>query len=149
MNNADPSSKLPYESMLYHPLTGECVKVNEKNQVELGSCDNNSSKWMHTKDGSQVVLVGTNKCLTADAEGLPALVSEHNCETQKSSWKSLSLSKLHLGISWNHQQNLCLHKDSNSSAIVTAKCICIDHRDSLCLDDPRSQWFQFVPTNVV
>ncbi|XP_054778445.1 glycosyl hydrolase 5 family protein-like [Prosopis cineraria] len=146
--NQDPGSKLPQHSILYHPLSGQCVTVNEKDEVELGSCEN-KSRWHHAKKGNQILLVGTDKCLSANGEGLPVLVSAgHNCNSHKSAWKSLSLSKLHLGIKQENDHHLCLQKDSNTSAIVTAKCICIRNEDSLCLDDPRSQWFQFVPANV-
>ncbi|XP_028770449.1 glycosyl hydrolase 5 family protein-like [Neltuma alba] len=145
--NQDPSSKLRQHSILYHPLSGQCVNVNDKDELGLGSCENRN-RWHHAKNGNQILLVGTDKCLSADGEGLPVLVSDQNCKSHKSVWKSLSLSKLHLGIQHENHHHLCLQKDPNTSALVSAKCVCIDDDDSLCLEDPRGQWFQFVPTNV-
>lgn len=128
---------------MYHPITGQCAQVNNKNELEIGSCEN-QNRWIYSKDGTQILLSGTKKCLTASSEGLSVSVSD-DCHSKKSLWKAVSLSKLHLATMDRNQ--LCLQKDSNSSAVVTSKCICIDD-DSLCLDDPTSQWFQLVPTNV-
>ena len=129
---------------MYYPLSGQCVKVNNKNELEVGSCEN-QQRWIHN-NGSQIILSGTNKCITAAGEGLPATVSD-DCQSKSSSWRPLSLSKLHLATLDKDGNHLCLEKDPNSSKIVTSKCICITD-DSLCLDDPQSQWFQLVPTNV-
>ncbi|XP_028769654.1 glycosyl hydrolase 5 family protein-like [Neltuma alba] len=146
--NQDPTSKFPIANILYYPLSGQCVHVNQKNELEVGSCENKIERWVH-EDGSQILLSGTNKCLTASGEGLPVVVSDgNNCQSkQSSSWKSASLSKLHLATVDQHGKQLCLHQDANSSTIVTRRCICILD-DPTCLDDPRSQWFQFVPTNL-
>ncbi|KAK4266799.1 hypothetical protein QN277_023673 [Acacia crassicarpa] len=143
--NQDPTSKLPVANILYYPLSGQCVRVNKKSELEVGSCENKIDKWV-LEDGSQILLSGTNKCLTVSGEGLPVVVSDDN-KCQSSSWKSVSLSKLHWSTMDQHGKQLCLHKDSNSSRIMTKRCICIQD-DSTCLDDPRSQWFQFVPTNL-
>jgi len=129
---------------MYHPLSGRCAQVNEKNEVELGSCET-KNRWVGGENGTKIILHGTKKCLTAAGEGLPVVVSD--CERKSSSWKSVSLSKLHLATMNQQEEQLCLQKDSNSSSIVTSKCICIKD-DSLCLDDPQSQWFQLVETNV-
>lgn len=142
--NADPTSKRSKAYIMYHPLTGKCVQVNENNKLEIGSCEN-QKRW--TYKGSQIFLKESQKCLTASGEGLPVSVSD-DCESKNSSWKTASPSKLHLAtVNQDGKQQLCLQKDTNSSAVVTSKCICI-HDDSLCLDDPQSQWFQLVATNV-
>ncbi|KAJ1392616.1 Ricin B-like lectin [Sesbania bispinosa] len=143
--NQDPTSKASNAYMMYHPLTGQCAHVNNKNELEVGSCES-QNRWIYGGDGSQVLLSGTKKCLTASGEGLPVSVSD-DCQSKNSSWKSVSLSKLHLATMDQDGKQLCLQKDSSSSSIVTSKCICITN-DSLCLDDPQSQWFQFVATNV-
>lgn len=146
--NQDPTSKLPFANILYYPLGGQCVLVNKKNELQVGGCENEINRWVH-EDGAQILFSGTNKCLTASGEGLPVVVSDDNeCQSkQSSSWRSVSLSKLHLATMDQHGKQLCLHKDLNSSSIVTRRCICVED-DSTCLDDPRSQWFQFVPTNL-
>ncbi|XP_027337388.1 glycosyl hydrolase 5 family protein-like [Abrus precatorius] len=143
--NQDPTSKVPIAYILYHPLSGQCAQVNDKNELEVGSCDN-QNRWIYGGNGSQILLQGSKKCLTASSEGLPVAVSD-DCQSKNSSWKSVSLSKLHLATMDQDGEQICLQKNSNSSIIVTSKCICIED-DSLCLNDPQSQWFQLVPTNV-
>ncbi|KAI4328758.1 hypothetical protein L6164_021090 [Bauhinia variegata] len=143
--NQDPSSKLPYQSIMYHPQSGQCVQVNAKDELELGSCET-KNRWIHKGNGAELLLSGTNKCLHAAGEGKPALV-RGDCKSNKSSWKPVSLTKLHLANFEEHGRGLCLQKDLNSSSIVTVKCICITD-DSSCLDNPQSQWFQLVFTNV-
>ncbi|XP_027905958.1 glycosyl hydrolase 5 family protein-like [Vigna unguiculata] len=142
--NIEPNSKAPIVNILYHPLSGQCVQVNDKNEVELGRCET-KTRWVRAENETKIILHGTKKCLTTTGEGLPVIVSD--CERNNSSWRSASLSKLHLATMNQQQEQLCLQKDSNSSTIVTSKCICIKD-DSLCLDDPQSQWFQLVQTNV-
>ncbi|MED6186825.1 hypothetical protein PIB30_070415 [Stylosanthes scabra] len=114
MKIQDPTSKKANANIIYYPLSGQCAKVNHKNELELvtvsDDCENKNKK--------------------------------------NNSWRKVSLSKLHLAT-FDHKsgKTLCLQKDPNSSTIVTSKCICITD-DSQCLDDPQSQWFQLVPTNV-
>ncbi|KAK7292629.1 hypothetical protein RJT34_15480 [Clitoria ternatea] len=143
--NQDPTSKSLITYIMYYPLSGQCAQVNDKNELEVGSCDN-KSRWIYSKHGSQILLHGTKKCLTSGGKGLPVSVSD-DCQSKSSSWESVSLSKLHLATKQEGEKQLCLQKDSTSSSIVASKCICIKD-DSLCLDDPQSQWFQLVPTNV-
>ncbi|RDX71319.1 hypothetical protein CR513_49352, partial [Mucuna pruriens] len=143
--NQEPTSKAPIVHILYHPLSGQCAQVNDKNELEVGSCES-KNRWVHGGNGTQILLHGTKKCLIAAGEGLPVALSD-DCKSKNSSWKHVSLSKLHLATMDQHENQLCLQKDSNSSSIVTSKCICVKD-DSLCLDDPQSQWFQFVATNV-
>ncbi|XP_045800301.1 glycosyl hydrolase 5 family protein-like isoform X3 [Trifolium pratense] len=142
--NQDPTSKLPNAYILYHPLSGNCAQVNNNNELEIGSCAN-QNKW--TYNGSQILFNNTSKCLTSAGEGFPVSVSD-NCQSKNSSWQTASLSKLHLATVDQDGKQLCL-QDSNSfnSSVVASKCICIND-DSLCLDDPQSQWFQLVATNV-
>ncbi|XP_024640787.1 glycosyl hydrolase 5 family protein [Medicago truncatula] len=141
--NQDPTSKVSEAYIMYHPLTGQCGQVNDKNELEIGSCEN-QTRWIY--NGSQILLNDSKKCLTAIGEGLPVAISD-DYENKNSSWKSESLSRLHLATVDQNGKHLCLHKDYNSSFVVTSKCICIND-DSLCLDDPQSQWFQLVATNV-
>lgn len=143
--DAEPTSKAPIFFILYHPLSGQCAQVNHKNELEVGSCES-KNRWIHGEHESPIHLHGTKKCLTAGGEGLPVTLSG-DCQSKSSSWKSVSLSKLHLATMDHNEKQLCLQKGFNSSSIVTSKCICIED-DSLCLDDPQSQWFQLVATNV-
>ncbi|KAL1338031.1 hypothetical protein HN51_032720 [Arachis hypogaea] len=145
----DPTSKVSNnESILYYPLSGQCVKVNGRNELEVSSCET-KDRWIHDGDGGNINLVKTNKCLTSNGEGFPVTLS-NDCKSKNSSWMFVSRSKLHLATT-NIQSDgeyLCLQKDSNSPTILTSKCICIeDDDDSTCLNNPQSQWFQLVPTN--
>ncbi|KAK7274536.1 hypothetical protein RIF29_15630 [Crotalaria pallida] len=141
--NQDPTSKNPGGYIMYHPLTGKCAQVNDKNELEVASCES-QKRWNYV--GSNILLDDTKKCLTAGGEGLSVAVSD-DCQNQSSSWSPASLSRLHLATTDKDGHQLCLQKDSNSSSIVASQCICVED-DSLCLDDPRSQWFQLVAANV-
>jgi len=66
---------------LYHPLSGQCAQVNEKNEVELGSCET-KNRWVHGENATKILLQGIKKCLTAAGEGLPIIVSD--CERKNS-----------------------------------------------------------------
>jgi hypothetical protein len=132
---------------MFHPLTGKCAHVNKSNnELVLGDCKSHS-QWSSEGDGSPIRLMDSALCLKAEGEGLPATLSKH-CLSQQSSWRSVSKTGLHLATSDGNRSLLCLELDSDSSKIVTRKCICIDDNDSSCLDNPQSQWFQLISTNV-
>lgn len=112
----------------------------------MGDCKSNSL-WSFEGDGSPIRLMNSAMCLKAVGEGLPPSLSE-DCLSAQSSWKAVSRSGLHLASFAKDGELLCLEKDSNSTKIVTKKCICIGDDDPSCLDDPLNQWFRLVPTNV-
>lgn len=131
---------------MFHPLTGKCAHANgSNNELVLGDCKSHS-EWSFEGDGSPIRLMDSAMCLKAEGEGLPATLSEH-CLSPQSSWKSVSKTGLHLATSHGNGPLLCLEMESDSSKIVTRKCICIDENDSSCLDNPQSQWFQLISTN--
>ncbi|XP_020997363.1 glycosyl hydrolase 5 family protein-like isoform X1 [Arachis duranensis] len=140
----DPSSKAPYSHILYHPQSGLCVKADQNyNRIELGDCKK-ASGW--NQEGDKIKLNGDHCLKSLGTEGDPAVLSS-DCSSSSdlsSSWKFISDSGLHLQ---HNNTGLCLDKDRNSSILVTNKCICIGD-DTGCLDNPQSQWFQLVPTNV-
>jgi len=35
--NVDPTSEVSKAYIMYHPLIGHCVQVNDKNELEIGS----------------------------------------------------------------------------------------------------------------
>ncbi|XP_039166814.1 glycosyl hydrolase 5 family protein-like [Eucalyptus grandis] len=79
-------------------------------------------------------------------DGLPPALS-NDCSSQRSAWRSISNSKLHVAATDEHGNRLCWEKKSNESSLVlTRKCICVDD-DSGCMENPQGQWFKFVPTN--
>lgn len=140
----EPSSNSNKNYIIYHPLSGECVKVNNQNEIELGDCEG-PSKWNH--EGQQIKLVGNGTCMEAISDGSIVKLS-NDCKSKQSFWKTLSATNLHLGTLDGQGQNLCLQRESPTSPkIVTRKCICVDDNPN-CLDDPQSQWFQLVTTNM-
>ncbi|KAJ7968636.1 Endoglucanase [Quillaja saponaria] len=144
--NQDPNSKNMQYYIMFHPLTGQCVQANNKNELEVDDCGNQISQWSQDAN-SRIRLTGSSMCLKAVGEGLPPTLS-NECTSQQTSWKSVSQSGLHLATSDGNGQQLCLDRESfNSSKIVTRKCICIQD-DPKCLDDPQNQWFKLVSTNV-
>lgn len=142
----DPTSNLSKSHIMFHPLTGKCAHANgSNNELVLGDCKSHS-EWSFEGDGSPIRLMDSAMCLKAESEGLPATLSEH-CLSPQSSWKSVSKTGLHLATSHGNGPLFCLEMESDSSKIVTRKCICIDENDSSCLDNPQSQWFQLISTN--
>lgn len=142
--NAEPSSNSSKSYIIYHPLSGQCVNVNNNQELELGNCEG-QNKW--SQEGQQIKLVGKGTCIEAIGNGSPVRLS-NDCKSKQSFWKTLSVSNLHLGTLDGQGQNLCLERESPTSPkIVTKKCICVGE-DPNCLDDPQSQWFQLVNTNV-
>jgi len=141
---------LPQRSPAYISCTTHYLanvpKWMAKMNLKLVAVRESKNRWVRSRNGTEILLHGTKKCLTAAAERLSVVVSDE-CQSKNSSWETVSLSKLHLATTDQHEKQLCLQKDSNSSSIVTSKCICIKD-DSQCLDDPQSQWFQLVATNV-
>ncbi|XLR12303.1 hypothetical protein S83_040241 [Arachis hypogaea] len=87
-------------------------------------------------------------CLKATGEGLPPTLSKDCLSPPQSSWRFVSVTGLHLATKNKNGDLLCLDTDSHSSKLVTKKCICVDDDDSACLDNPQSQWFQLLTTNV-
>ena len=62
--------------------------------------------------------------------------------------KNASNAKLQLATSDEQRLILCLQRaSSHSLQIVTKKCMCRD--DSQCQEDPQSQWFKLVQSNVL
>lgn len=133
-------------NILYHPLSSQCVQVNNKNKLHLKDCKS-WTKWSFDEYGATVRLMGTALCLKAVGHGLPPILSD-DCLSQQSAWKFVSKSKLHLAALDGQGKYLCLQKKSStSSEILTRRCICIED-DSNCEENPQIQWFKLVPTNV-
>ncbi|KAK7319585.1 hypothetical protein RJT34_04308 [Clitoria ternatea] len=141
----DPTSNQSKSNIMFHPLTGNCAHVNNSNEIVMGDCKSNSL-WRYEGDGSPMRLKDSALCLKAIGEGLPPILSQ-DCLSSQSSWKAVSLTRLHLATFDKDGSLLCLEKESNSSKIVTRKCICVED-DSSCLDNPQSQWFKLISTNV-
>lgn len=134
---------------MYHPQTGRCVSVNKKN-VSTSACDR-IQRWgfEYDENGSQITLIGTSGCLTVEGDKLPVKLTA-DCSSQKSTWKFVSKSKMHLAARDEQGMDLCLEWDSLNSTIVTNKCLCLgDDLGDLpsCPQNPQPQWFKLILTN--
>ena len=94
---AEPSSNSSKSYIIYHPLNGQCVKVNNNNELELGDCDG-QSKW--NQEGQQIKLVGNDTCIEAISDGSQVKLS-NDCKSKQSFWKTLSATNLHLSTWMN------------------------------------------------
>ncbi|XP_017239569.1 glycosyl hydrolase 5 family protein [Daucus carota subsp. sativus] len=145
----DPTSEYASYYAMYHPQTGRCVSVN-KNNVTTSSC-HRLQRWgfEYDENGSRITLVGTSGCLTVVADKAPVKVTG-DCSSQKSTWKFVSKSKMHLAARDEKGMDLCLEWDSLNSTIVTNKCLCLgDDLGDLpwCSQNPQTQWFKLILTN--
>ncbi|KAL1823651.1 hypothetical protein ACET3Z_010429 [Daucus carota] len=145
----DPTSEYASYYAMYHPQTGRCVSVN-KNNVTTSSC-HRLQRWgfEYDENGSRITLVGTSGCLTVVGDKAPVKVTG-DCSSQKSTWKFVSKSKMHLAARDEKGMDLCLEWDSLNSTIVTNKCLCLgDDLGDLpwCSQNPQTQWFKLILTN--
>lgn len=144
----DPTSNYETYYLMYHPQTGGCVHVGKHN-ITTSECYE-LNRWSYDGgDGSPIKLLGTSGCLTVKGDGLPAKVTG-DCSSQRSIWKFVSKSRMHLAAKDDQGRDLCLEWDSFNSTIVTKKCLCLgdDLQDiSWCGENPQRQWFKFVQTN--
>ncbi|OVA18921.1 Glycoside hydrolase [Macleaya cordata] len=139
----DPTSKLPINHVMYHPLSGNCVLVDDSNSIQLTDCLNRSH-WSYGGDETPINLVGTSMCLKAVGDGLPVTVST-DCSSNQSNWRVISSSNLQLSTMDEQGKSLCL--ENNSSTILTKECLCPTDVEK-CQDNPEIQWFKLVPTNM-
>ncbi|KAG6585801.1 hypothetical protein SDJN03_18534, partial [Cucurbita argyrosperma subsp. sororia] len=139
--NQDPNSKAPMSYIMLHPASGQCVKSNSNGEAELGDCTA-PTQWNHSGDASLMKL-SSGKCLKSAGDGKSPVVSD-DCSGDGSNWTVASKAKLQLATKIG-EDNFCLEKGSDTS-IVVKKCICVD--EGSCMDDPQSQWFKLIPTNV-
>ncbi|KAL0541975.1 hypothetical protein IC582_022058 [Cucumis melo] len=140
----DPNSNFTTTFIMYHPLSGGCVRMNKKYQLGISSCKT-SNRWSHEQDSAPIKLAGSILCLKAIGVGLPPILSQ-DCSSQQSIWRYASNAKLQLATVDEQGQALCLQRASHSHQIVTNKCLCTI--DSQCQEDPQSQWFTLVPSNL-
>ncbi|XP_038907078.1 glycosyl hydrolase 5 family protein-like [Benincasa hispida] len=140
--NLDPNSNEPMLYIMLHPVSGQCVRSDNEGGIVLGDCLT-PTRWSHSGDGSLLQL-SEGLCLKSVGDGKPPVVSA-DCSGDGSIWTVASKAKLQLATK-SGGENFCLEKKSDSK-IVVKKCICL--KDELnCFDDPQSQWFKLVPTNV-
>ena len=128
--------------IMLHPVSGQCVKSNGKGGIELGDCAT-LTQWNHSGDASPMKLLSNGQCLKSAGDGKSPIVST-DCSGDEYNWTVASKAKLQLSTKVG-EDSFCLEKESETS-IVVKKCICLDAES--CMDDPQSQWFKLVPTNV-
>ncbi|CAH1429346.1 unnamed protein product [Lactuca virosa] len=144
--NVESSNQTSY--IIYHPLSGKCVKAG--NNLSMTKCIQ-ATRWDHLHDGGAIRLVKkTTHCLTTIKQGLPPIISDHECSSPQSLWNVVSSSKHHLASKDIQGNDVCLEVDLSTSKVVTNKCLCLD--DNLrdvpkCEENPQRQWLKLIPTN--
>ncbi|XP_015577295.3 glycosyl hydrolase 5 family protein [Ricinus communis] len=146
----EPSSKSPPSFVIFHPQSGTCVRNNGIKELLTGKCKQ-PQRWSYAGDGSPIRLEGSNLCLQAVGDGHPAILSK-NCTSQKSSWRLLTATKLHVATVDETGEYLCLQKESPlTTKVITSKCV-VTLSEPDCqrdpLQDPTMQWFKLTSTNV-
>ncbi|WOG85800.1 hypothetical protein DCAR_0104993 [Daucus carota subsp. sativus] len=137
----DPKSHAPRYLRMYHPMTGRCLSVNDNStQIHATDC-HKFSKWSY--NNLVIQLNGTPYCLASSGEDSPLSLTT-DCDSKRSTWKAVSSYQL------ADSDNLCMHYDPSYSPYVLArKCICAGSGNrSSCVENPQSQWFQRVLSNV-
>ncbi|CAK9175082.1 unnamed protein product [Ilex paraguariensis] len=127
----------PYK-IIFHPLTGLCVKRNSLFEpLYLGPCSE-AEAWSYTTQKT-LTIKGTYFCLQAVGLGQPAKLGII-CTDSSSKWETISNSKMHLTSKLDDGTTVCLDVDS-SNTLVTNACKCLS-RENSC--DPGSQWYKIV-----
>lgn len=140
----DPKSTAPLNYIMYHPQSGACVGEGMDGQIRAGNCKG-LTRWTHNGHEGPLELKRTGLCLKAIGDGLPPILTPDCSQT---TWKPISASKLHLASKDHRGEYLCLHLEPPFAGnIVTKKCICVGD-DPTCKDNPTSQWFKLVETNI-
>ncbi|XP_068652570.1 glycosyl hydrolase 5 family protein-like [Aristolochia californica] len=156
----DPESNHSVNHILYHPLSGLCVQTiqdlenNDTAVVQVRDCESEDSRsrWSFRGNGhgDPIWLTGTNLCLRHVGNRLPVILSRE-CSDWETKWRVLSSSRLQVQIAAMDTQGefQCLEKSfSNASSLLfTRECLCLD--DSFCEENPQSQWFKRISTNVL
>ncbi|WMV43964.1 hypothetical protein MTR67_037349 [Solanum verrucosum] len=140
----DPKSKKPKYYLLFHPQSGKCLNVATNNVVQASSCIG-ASRWIYHGDRTSIRLTGTSSCLTTSREGMPLTLSKDCNNSEKNRWKLAS--NYHISNIDENGKELCLDFDTNSSSnkVLVRKCVGLDGKSN---DNPQSQWFKLVSTNV-
>ncbi|XP_020550226.1 uncharacterized protein LOC105164044 [Sesamum indicum] len=84
----DPNSTCPTYHIQYHPSTGRCTRVDNNSELHATDC-RNFSRWNHNGSGTPIRLEGTELCLSATGDGIPATLSR-DCSSRRSKWESAS-----------------------------------------------------------
>ncbi|KMZ60197.1 hypothetical protein ZOSMA_5G00600 [Zostera marina] len=140
----DPTSKHENYKIIYHPLTGKCIQVIE-NTILLMDCQGRT-RWSHIGNAAGPIrLAETNLCIGFQGHGRPVSLTT-DCNN---SWKAISGREFQIGF---HDENLgkktCLDGNSSldTSQIFAKKCMCLG--GSVCSQNPQSQWFRLITSNV-
>ncbi|CAI8618094.1 unnamed protein product [Vicia faba] len=141
----------PYAVMDYdwknfrHPKFPANFQLIQKKVQDPSSDLSKSNIMFHPLTGKCAQVKSNNELVLGDCKSHNQWSSEGNGSPIR---LMDSATGLHLATTDGNGSLLCLEMDSDSSKIVTRKCICIDDYDSSCLDNPQSQWFQLISTKV-
>ncbi|KAG1346507.1 glycosyl hydrolase 5 family protein [Cocos nucifera] len=141
----DPrSSNLTYQ-IIYHPYSGQCVSVDDNNNVVLSDCKDRM-RWSYNGNRTAIWLMGSTHCLRVEGEGLPVLLSTE-CDDNQSVWRPISSSWFQISGMDAQGRHLCLESNSSTSdSILTKECLCLHNLG--CSKNPQTQWFRFITSNV-
>nr|XP_010916958.2 glycosyl hydrolase 5 family protein [Elaeis guineensis] len=141
----EPRSSTATNQIIYHPHSGQCVSVDDDNNVVLSDCKNRKW-WSYDGNRTAIWLAGSTHCLRVEGEGLSVLLSAE-CNDNQSFWGPVSSSWFQISGMDAQGRNLCLERNSsNSDSIWTKECLCSDNLG--CSKNPQTQWFRFIPSNV-
>lgn len=146
----DPSfSSDPLYQIIYHPATGLCLESTTDNNITLGSCIANGSRWSYNGTKGPVGLLGSSRCIGVKGNGVAPTLSDRCSSPNNTSWSVVSSSKLQIATNLSGDGSgklLCLD-GSSSPAVLTKDCICVG--DAVCSsdDNPEGQWFKVISTN--
>lgn len=142
----DPLSKGEAYHILYHPLSGRCIHVDDW-EVQVGEC-RGFSRWNYGGNGNPIQLRDSELCLTARGDGIPVALTR-DCGGRQSRWELVSNAKFQVASSDEDGNYLCLDWDPNSSSrLLTRKCFCLEQDASVnCLERPQTQWFKLILGN--
>lgn len=91
--------------------------------------------------------MGTDLCLSATGDGIPASISL-DCSSRRSQWELVPDSRFRLGNRDRNGEYLCLEWNSGySTRVLTRKCACLEEDDVNCRESPESQWFKLISAN--
>ncbi|XP_076958188.1 glycosyl hydrolase 5 family protein-like [Bidens hawaiensis] len=142
----DPKVKSSNYTFMYHPLTGLCIRPDHNGQILADEC-HRLTGWSHDDGRTPIQLSNSRLCMEVVGDGLPVRLTMH-CSTKQSTWKWVPNSMFQIASKDNNGVDLCLDYDPNcSSNVLSRRCICSGGNWSKCLQNPQSQWFQFVSTN--
>ncbi|KAI3974968.1 hypothetical protein MKX01_005079 [Papaver californicum] len=102
--------------------------------------------WSYAGNQTPIKLMGTSKCLKPVGNALPVTVL-NDC---LSVWKVISDSIIRLAAMDTKGRSFCLdYNPSKYPLVLSNECLCVSNDESSkCKENPETQWFKLMQTNV-